>query len=288
MTSGDIAYLGPAGTNGHQAALKLFGSKEVEARGLACSGGNASVIEAVASGRARWGIAPIENTTGPVGETIGALREVWQGNRPVYACKSVFLPIRHQLLALPEAEIDHISTVKTHFEAWRQCRRNLGPMKLGFDSASSTAEGASIVAAMGDQTVAAIASEAAAEIYSLKVLLPNIHDTEGNRTRFLLFSREHNNLYPEEGVEYKTLVIFECPPQVPGSLWRVLGPPALSGVNISMQSSFQIDINEGGNSSYYFVAVLDGHQSLPKVSWSISGMRMQSSCFHILGSYPAN
>ncbi|MEO8352834.1 MAG: chorismate mutase, partial [Chthoniobacteraceae bacterium] len=67
-----IAYFGPAATNTHQAARSRFGSSVTYAAQVTI----ADVFDAVARGRADYGVVPIENSTeGAVNHTLDVFIE---------------------------------------------------------------------------------------------------------------------------------------------------------------------------------------------------------------------
>jgi prephenate dehydratase len=80
--------------------------------------------------------------------------------------------------------------VESHPVALRQCADSLKGLGLTVVEAFDTAGAARAVAEAGDRTRAAVAPNAAAEIYGLSILRNDLQDSADNRTRFVLLSRQ--------------------------------------------------------------------------------------------------
>src|SRR5690242_530768 len=95
-----LAFLGPRGTFGEQAALVYKPSAE-----LIAEPANAAIVAAVAAGRAEEGIAPIENTLdGAIAETLDALIQ----HDNVMFRHEVVLPVEQCLIARPGTRLEEI------------------------------------------------------------------------------------------------------------------------------------------------------------------------------------
>jgi prephenate dehydratase len=70
--------------------------------------------------------------------------------------------------------------------ALAQCGRTLRELRLQPVERFDTAGAAREVAASGDLTRAAVASQAAADLYGLEVLRAGVEDDVSNRTRFVI------------------------------------------------------------------------------------------------------
>ncbi|MEJ0072952.1 MAG: prephenate dehydratase domain-containing protein [Candidatus Saccharibacteria bacterium] len=127
-----------------------------------------------------------------------------------------YLRIGHALLVLPGTKLEDIRTVHSQAPALGQCSHFLEGMR-GIRKAEEddTALSAKIVADGNDPTHAAIASEAAGELYGLEALLLNIQDDPANITRFIkLQLPSHAVDVPEAD---KTTIMLTTP-QTPGAL----------------------------------------------------------------------
>jgi chorismate mutase/prephenate dehydratase len=93
-----------------------------------------------------------------------------------------------------------------------------------------TAYSAQKVAKDNDPTHAAVASEAAAELYGLKILRRRVQDDKNNITRFL--ELRAGNAADPSGDEDKTSLLIHTP-HVPGSLFGALQSFADRDINLS-------------------------------------------------------
>jgi prephenate dehydratase len=99
--------------------------------------------------------------------------------------------IRHNLIGLHGARVEHIERVFSHPIALAQCRNFLlqHPHILAvpfYDTAGAVKQ----VVEMKDRHLAAIASSQAAEVYGAEILTAGIEDNPENYTRFQLLRRE--------------------------------------------------------------------------------------------------
>ena len=173
-----IAYQGIAGAFGHQACLAFCPDHEPVAKP---SFGD--VVNAVETGETEFGMLPVENSAaGPVEEA----QELLAGCL-LHIASEHLLPIRMHLLGLPSARLENIRTAVSHPMALRQCAQTLARLGLEAEEAPNTAVAAK---ALIDPTKAVLASEAAAEAYGLTILMRDVHDQEGNATRFVVLARD--------------------------------------------------------------------------------------------------
>ncbi len=182
LLAADAAYQGAPGAFSEEAAFEFVGRA---ARLLPCQT-IAEVFDALATGRARVAVVPIENSL--AGEVPGCAELI--ARHAVHVADECVRPIRHALIGGPGASIESIRTVRSHPMALAQCRRFLAGHPLmapvpSFDTAGAVEE----VVRLGQPATAAIASARAAGVYGAVVLADDIQDREDNRTRFLLIRR---------------------------------------------------------------------------------------------------
>jgi prephenate dehydratase len=175
-----LAFLGPAGTYGEQAALKLAALEGLAVE-LVPKSGIGAVIQAVAAGDCAAAVVPVENSV--EGGVTSCLDALWE-HQGIRVARALVLPIRHALVG--SGPLQGISEVLSHPQALAQCNQwlaqNLGTaLQL---PTSSTAEAARLV--RGSRFRAAIASRQAALEHGLEVLAYPVNDVPGNCTRFLL------------------------------------------------------------------------------------------------------
>ena len=177
-----VAYLGPQGTFTQLAAIKHFGHA---AHTVACATVDDSLRQAEAR-QADFAVAPVENSTeGSVGRTLDLLVST-----PLRACGEVVLRIHHHLLSRADSR-DDIEVVYAHAQALAQCHHWLNnnlPARVRRVAVASNAEAARL--AQEEPKAAAIAGQAAADIYRLNKLADSIEDEPDNTTRFLVLGHQ--------------------------------------------------------------------------------------------------
>ncbi|PWY64985.1 PDT-domain-containing protein [Aspergillus heteromorphus CBS 117.55] len=192
MKSMRIAFLGPAASFSHQAAVESFGSS---AELLPCVS-FADAFAAVQDDKVDYAIIPCENSTnGSVVQTLDLLADPKGIYSDVEVCGEHYLTVHHCLLTRkglsPPGRPGYSSITKlyTHPQAWGQCEGFLEGAFKGVErqDVSSTSKGAEIVSRETVERSAAIASRFAAEHHGLDVSEENIEDKANNTTRFLVF-----------------------------------------------------------------------------------------------------
>lgn len=188
-----IAIQGELGSFSHEAALRMAEAIETASEAevsrdvaiVPCAV-SADVFRMIAEAAVDAAVIPIENSlAGPVAEHYDLLLE-----QPVAIERESLLRIRHNLIALPGAELESIVRVSSHPVALAQCRRffeqHPGIHAVPYyDTAGSVRQ----VIETADATTAAIASRQAAEQYGGEILLADIEDNPANFTRFFLIRR---------------------------------------------------------------------------------------------------
>src|SRR6185437_13261687 len=117
-----------------------------------------------------------------------------------------------------------------------------------------TAGSAAEVAALGDTSAAAIASELAGKIYGLVSLKKNIEDAEHKTTRFLVMARDPKWTKVGNGLTVTTFV-FDVR-YVPAALYKALGGFATNGINMTKLESYMVG---GRFTATQFYADVEGH-----------------------------
>lgn len=171
-----VAYPGVEGAFSHEACRRFLPDKQAVP-----VASFADVVDAVRRGDAAFGMLPVENNE--AGET-GARQLIESGR--LHVLREEWLPVRMHLLALPSADLEQIETVVSHPVALRQCSKALSRLGVATEQTSNTAVAAKNLA---DPHRAVLASEAAAEIYGLKILKRDFHDRSDNATRFAIVCR---------------------------------------------------------------------------------------------------
>ena len=265
----DIAYLGPEGTFTQTAALKHFGHSV----NTSAFGSIDQVFREVESGASNYGVVPVENSIeGVVNHTLDMLN-----HSSLMICGEVELRIHHHLLSKDES-IDKICQVYSHQQSLAQCRAWLDThlIKAERIAVASNAEAAKIASTRDN--VAAIASEAAGELYELNTLASNIEDEPDNTTRFLVIGKEMCNASGND----KTSLIFSAPNK-PGALHRMLSCFAENGVSMTRIESRP---SRREMWDYVFFVDIEGHAEDASVKKALAELEDHAAMVKLLGSYP--
>jgi len=260
-----ISYLGPPGTFTHEAARCFFASeKEL----IPCETVQ-EVLRQYRDHEVDGSVIAIESSlAGTVAENLDRLRSLEQ----FLVVGEVLLPTRHQLMARQETELKQIQTIFGHPKAFEECESWLSQhlpkiARKPFPSSAGAAREVSLDLSLKS---AAVAPEAAASLYGLVILAPNIEDAPNNVTRFWVLGRETS---PPTGNDKTTLYA-----------WNELHPilHGLSASMIDILSIYERPTGEGIDCHSYFIHV-KGHRlnpplaaflnRFPKVKW--------------IGSYPS-
>jgi len=266
-----IGFLGPEGTFSHQAVLKHFGHS---CRSLPMATLD-EVFGMVQAGDADFGVVPIENSTaGTVTHTL----DLFLGSA-LNICGEVEMRIRQHLMGTME-KLEDVRRVCAHPQSLAQCaawlRQHLPEAELV--ATSSNAEGAR--RARDEAGTAAIAPDAAAKIYALRVLFAEIEDESDNTTRFFVVGRK---ILEPSGDDRTTLLLSGAETDQSGSLHSMLEPLATHGVNMT-----RIESRPSRRRSWHYVFFLDldGHAHDADVAAALKDLEARADLFRVLGSYP--
>src|SRR4051812_11046638 len=274
MSRKRIAFQGELGANSHIACRNVYPDYEpVPYRTFE------ECFAALEGGDVDLAMIPVENSTaGRVADIHHLLPQ-----SKVHIIGEYFLPVRHQLLALPGARLQDITAVRSHPQALDQCRAALRELNLRAVVAADTAGSAREIAELQDPTQAAIASRLAAEAYGLQILREDIEDEDHNTTRFITLSPE--NLRAAAGVgPIVTTFVFSVR-NLPAALYKALGGFATNGVNMTKLESYMVD---GEFSATQFYADVDGHPDDRNLSFALEELQFFSRELRIVGVYPAH
>ena len=282
------AYLGPAGTNSHDALVAAGGDWEPLPLLTV-----AAVVAAVQDGSAERGLVPVENSRqGGVGATLDAL--VFDAADVVIVGELVHR-VTYCLVAGEPYTPDEIRSVHSHPQATGQCAGFLADRLpgAGVVAAASTADAVRAVAAgealAGDSPHAAIGTPAAARLYGAVVLAEGIEDDPENATRFAWIARAGAGALPSPAAAdvtpVKTTLVFWGGGDVaPGWLVTCLTQFAVRGVNLTRIESRPRRVGLG---HYMFVCDLVGAAGDDAVANAISALGAHCEAVRVLGSFPA-
>lgn len=273
-TVGKIAFLGPLGTFS-QAAVHAFFGDDLDIEQHTAVPSIDDVFLEVESGRAVWGVVPVENSTeGAVNNTLDCLIET-----SLAIAGEIYLPIEQNLLVKNPAKLDSIRRIVSHKQSLGQCRlwlRTRYP-DLEIVEVSSNAEAAR--QASEDETVAAIAGLLAARQFGLSIACPAIQDRRNNTTRFLVLSRARQT--QSTGHDKTSILVYT--ENKPGALFRVLEPFDRYQVSLT-----RIETRPARDDmwSYVFFMDFEGHTDDEPVRQVFDELAGRVVKIKNLGSYP--
>ncbi|HEV7774671.1 MAG TPA: prephenate dehydratase [Conexibacter sp.] len=280
-----IAYLGPEGTNSHEALLAATAGTTDEPE-LVSLPTIYDCVMAVEQGKAERAFVPIENALeGSVNATLDALAVETEG---VAVVGEHVHAIHTCLIAKRLRELSAIETVHSHPQANAQCAHFLRTRlpQAHVLAASSTAEAVRTVAEEDNDTSAALGSRTAAELYGCEILCADVDDAAGNETRFVwLGRRDSGQASAAEHGPWKTAIVFwGVGAEAPGWLVRCLSELSSRDVNLTRIESRP---RKQGLGRYMFFCDLEGRDTEGPVAEALTGLRTHVEHLRVLGSFPA-
>ncbi len=264
----DVAYFGGKATFTHMAAMRLFGV-HAEYHSVATV---PDVFSEVERKRVDYGVVPVETAMGGgVSDTLD--RFVTSDLKIV---NEVMMRIRQNLLS--NSPMEEITRIYSKIQGFLQCRTWL---KANFPNAelvetSSTAEAARVAA--DEAGAGAIASELAAEMYDIKLVVRGVEDAANNFTRFFVIG---DQMAKPTGQD-KTSVLCAINDK-PGALYELLGPMHHKGINLT-----RIESRPSQRKAWEYVFFIDmlGHIEDDHVRSALDEVAAMCKELKVLGSYP--
>jgi prephenate dehydratase len=276
-----VGYLGPEATFTHIAVNRFFpNEKRIPYPTIP------DCIDAAANGEIDFAVVPLENAIeGSVNITIDYLIH----EQPLNIVGEITVPVRQHLLVHPNHadEWAKVQTVYSHPHAIAQCHKFLSQYLKGVctEDVTSTSAAARYVKEHPEQTIAAIANEAAAEKYGLTIVQSDIHTHQNNHTRFLVLHNGTADLFREneERRGEKTTLMITLPSDYAGALYQVLAAFAWRKLNLSKIESRPMKTGLG---NYFFLIDVEGSYDnvlLPGAKMELEALGCSVT---LLGSYP--
>ncbi|QJF52706.1 prephenate dehydratase [Roseobacter ponti] len=236
-------------------------------------------IDAVLEGRAELAMLPVENSTyGRVADIHSLLPQ-----SGLHIIEESFVRVHINLLALPGTALKDIKSAMSHTVLLGQCKSFLARHGIRRVTGADTAGSAKDVAAGGDPSMAALASELAGDIYGLDLLARHIEDQGNNTTRFLLMSPQaDHSRRGDHGMI--TSFVFEVR-NIPAALYKAMGGFATNGINMTKLESYMVG---GSFTATQFYADIEGHPEDPAVRRAMEELEYFTNMIEILGVYPAS
>ena len=265
-----MVYQGETGAYSEMAVAKFFGGK-VEP--MPCKDFR-EVFEAVKSATVPHGVVPIENSIeGSVNQTYDLFFAY-----DLKVCGEVAVKLAHVLISNPDIKLDDIKTVYSHPQALAQCRKYLESHNWEVIPAYDTAGAVKIIKEQNLVNAAAIASEKAANLYSMRILARDIADNPTNYTRFLVLDTKDALPTGDD----KTSIIFALK-HVPGSLYYAIGEFASRNINLTRIESRPTKTTAW---QYNFYVDFEGHRTEKRCAEALVALEKYATFVKILGSYP--
>ena len=269
-----IAHLGPSGTYTEAAALTyadwLEQTTKQETR-LCPYPSIALSLSAVADGTVAAAVVPVENSTeGSVAMTLDSL---WQLSR-LQIQRALILPIEHALLS-HATTIETIQSVYSHPQALAQCQGWLETFLPAAKLVPTNSNTEALQYLSAEPTIAAIASQRAAELYHLPMLATAINDQPDNCTRFWVLSQQ-----PSPGGRHTSLAFTVH--DLPGALVKPLQVFASQGMNLSRIESRPTKRSLG---DYLFFVDLEADAREPVVQKTLAELAEHTATLKVFGSY---
>ncbi|SFO86406.1 prephenate dehydratase [Tranquillimonas alkanivorans] len=271
---GRIAFQGEPGAYSHQACRE----KRPDMEALPCRTFE-DVIEAVRKGDAELAMLPVENST------YGRVADIHRllPSSGLHIVDEAFVRVHINLLGVRGAKLANVREALCHLVLLPQCGEFLREHGINGLVSPDNARAAREVSERGDPSVAALASDLAAEIYGLDILARHIEDHDRNTTRFLLMSREAD--FKRRGTAGMiTSFVFRVR-NIPAALYKAMGGFATNGVNMTKLESYMVD---GSFSATQFYADIEGHPDDRHVQLALDELDYFTSEIRVLGVYPAD
>jgi chorismate mutase/prephenate dehydratase len=271
-----IAIQGVEGANSHRAALAL--TPDMNEREFVSCTRFGDAVAAVRDGQANIAVLPIENTTS------GAIAEVYDLllDSKLSIVGEVKLKVKHCLVAVEGASLSDIKTIHGHPQAVAQSTDFLaGLADVEVIYASDTALSARRIAEIDSPTVAAIASEQAADIYGLDILVSGINNREANFTRFVAIAASPVTVDPQ--VPSKTSLVLSVSNE-PGSLAEVLNAFRAEGIPLVKLES-RPTVGNAWQEMFYMD--FEGNSADLGVQRVLEEVRRHTMYLRVLGTYPS-
>ena len=268
-----ISFQGELGSYSHQACLDLYPDHNV----LPCATFE-SAIDSVNKGLSQLTMLPIENSTYGRVADIHSLLPL----SGLTIIKEYFLRVRINLLALPGSNLNQIKSAVSHTVLLGQCQNFLKVNRIKSIAGPDTAGSAKKVALQKDNSIAALASDLAGEIYGLQSLASDIEDMQNNTTRFLIMTKDGKLI--EKKLNKKvcmTTLVFEVR-NLPAALYKALGGFATNGINMLKLESYMIG---GSFTATQFYLDIEGHPETLPVKRALEELKYFTSSVSILGVY---
>ncbi|HVS64604.1 MAG TPA: prephenate dehydratase [Thermoanaerobaculia bacterium] len=271
-----VAYQGVEGSFSHLTAQRRYAGRS---GGVLLTGYETfrQAAGSVREGVNDVALLPIENSTaGSINETYDLLAE-----EGLAINAEVISEISHCLLGVPGATMEGLRMVLSHPQALAQCEKFLCELEgVRTQTEFDTAGAARKVRQLGDPGIAAIASERAATVFGLEILVSGIQTQMSNYTRFVEIATEAAACPPDQPCKTSLMLAIG---HHPGDLGEVLRQFSSRRINLTKLESRPVPEQPF---RYRFYLDVEGHASSEALREALVEIEPLARGVRILGTYP--
>jgi len=265
-----VAYSGVPGAFAQIAAERIF----PDALLISCPSFEAA-YSAVERGECDSAVIPIENSY--AGDVNSVIDLMFEGD--LYVTGVYSLPVMQNLLGVPGGTTAQVRRVLSHPQALRQCEGYIRAHGWEAVPAVNTAVAAKEIARAGDPSAAAIASAETAELWGLELLERHINESEGNTTRFAVFSKAAE---PPESGEGNRFILMFVVRDAPGALAAAINVIGNCGFNMKVLRSYPYKKRAW---QFYFYVEAEGDARSIDGQLMLQALSRQCETFKVAGHY---
>ena len=189
------------------------------------------------------------------------------------------MPI-HQHLMGRMKELSQVQRVCSHSQSLAQCRAWLSQYMPNVEQVPVSSNAEAARRARDEEGTAALAGDAAADVYELNILFRDVEDQGDNTTRFLVIGRK---LFPPSGEDKTSVLISATSTEGPGVLMHLLEPLSRHGINMTRIESRP---SRRRKWDYVFFVDVDGHSEEQPLAQALEEVQANADLFRVLGAYP--
>ncbi|MBS3944902.1 MAG: bifunctional 3-deoxy-7-phosphoheptulonate synthase/chorismate mutase [Melioribacter sp.] len=272
-----VAIQGIEGSYSYLAAKKYFSASKTKFKFVFKKRFD-EVIASVEKGESDLAVLPIENTTS------GGINEVY--DLLLHTSLSIVgeekYKVNHCLVGIEDIKLEKIKKIYAHYQAASQCSKFIENIpNASIEYFIDTAMSVQKVKEENNPYFTAIASEEAAKLFGLKILIRNIANQKENYTRFLVASRKPQIV--DKRIPCKTSIVMATS-QMPGSLVEALSVFKKNNINLTKLESRPI-IGNAWEEMFYLD--FEGNIQDESIQKLLDEFGRYVRFMKVLGSYPS-
>jgi len=270
-----IGFQGVIGAYSEAAGLSYFSDYDVE---FITGNSFREVFELLKNDKVDKIVIPIENSlAGSIHENYDLMKEY-----KYHIIGEEILRVSHNLIAHKGVKLEDIKKVYSHPQALAQCDgfflRHKEIKRIPF---YDTAGSVKMISEKKDKTIAGIASKKSAADYKMEIIKEKIESDKTNFTRFLVLSKEKENMVLDNFLTYKTSLVFSLK-SIPGALFKSISVFALRDIDMVKIESRPL---VGSPWEYLFYVDIVGHKTEDRIKKAIDHLSEVADNITIFGSY---